>query len=210
MTSLACDQSKCRARDVALTRTRRPGGGAAVAPAQSQCRRLPARGGCTSLLVSTRLRILEPAAPGAHWPCRGSSASRAPRAKALGRRCRCRLRSPGRRAGGTAAQGTGRRPRTNGATSTPRAWSARPKRRASWSTRVSAAGGLGQGGPWGVRGHLALGGLSHGALVGRGNRLPAVNPMEPLCVQGGSGSPDPLAPSQLPHVFQGGNRWRGD
>lgn len=102
--------------------------------------RLAPRGGFSGPRASARLELRAAAATrGARAPCRGSSGSRALRAKARGRRCPCRPLSPGAKAAGTAARGTGRRPRTNGATLTRRAWNVQPRRRESWSIRVSEA-----------------------------------------------------------------------
>lgn len=106
--------------------------------------RLAPRGGCPDPHGSVPPEFPAATVPrGSRAPCLGSSGSRAPRARARGRRCPCRPLSPGPRAVETAAGGTGRLPRTNGATLTPRAWNVRPRRRGSWSTRVSAAAGAG-------------------------------------------------------------------
>lgn len=188
-------------------------------------RRLAARGGCSAPRASARLRLpAATAARGRLAPCRGSSGSRAPRAKARGRRCLCRPLSLGRRAAGTAARGIGRRPRTNGATLTPRAWSAQPRRRESWSIRVSAAARVGAGLGWGpgelgalprragppspracpVLGRIGLPGRPSGRrlaavpLARRGNRPTGINLAGATVRAGTRGIPAALAPSARP------------
>lgn len=90
------------------------------------------RGCCSWRRSQTRVGLLATVAAAAARACRGFTAlTRAPRVKAQGRHCLCRPRSLVPRSAGTAAWETGRRPRTNGATWTPPAW--------SWSSRVSAA-----------------------------------------------------------------------
>lgn len=93
------------------------------------------------------------AAGGGAAPCPGSSASTAARprraAASRGREgpgfpCRrARVVAAGRRA--AEGRGTAARPRTNGATSTPRAWSGRPRRRGSWTRPVRGGSGPGGG-----------------------------------------------------------------